>query len=577
MRQLSLSLVIWLWMYLLLVIEAVLVLFATKLAFDFPEAGSRRFGDLEKALRRLANRRAVSVVAIIALAFLLRGLILPVAPIPEPGIHDEFSHLLAADTFAHGRLTNPTHPMWVHFESIHIEHRPSYASMYPPGQGMLLALGELLGNPFYGVWIMVALMCGAICWMLQGWLPPGWALFGAGLAVIRLATFSGWANSYMPGALPVVGGALVLGAMPRIVRHRRAWDAVVMGIGVALLVNTRPYEGGVVSAAAVSIVLYRLGRQGGGLRTAVWRLIVPLALVMIPTLAFMAYYNWRVFGNAFTLPYQVNRATYAVEGYFIWQAPRAAPLYRNQAMADYYDGWERMIFEYRKTVLGFTELCLRKLTSAWQFYLGPALTLPILVLPVVFKDRGMRDLLVVSGICILALFVEVWSLPQYSAPAAAAILAICIQALRHVRLWQWKGRPVGLALVRMIPLVCLAMLGIRIGISAFHLPVILGGANTWATAWSVPLGRARILSDLESHPGSHLVLVRYGPNHDPLREYVYNGADIDGSRVVWAREMSRQQNRALLEYFRGRQAWVLEADAEPPRLMRWNADDRALP
>jgi hypothetical protein len=572
MRQLSLSLVIWLWMYLLLVIEAVLVLFATKLAFDFPEAGSRRFGDLEKALRRLANRRAVSVVAIIALAFLLRGLILPVAPIPEPGIHDEFSHLLAADTFAHGRLTNPTHPMWVHFESIHIEHRPSYASMYPPGQGMLLALGELLGNPFYGVWIMVALMCGAICWMLQGWLPPGWALFGAGLAVIRLATFSGWANSYMPGALPAVGGALVLGAMPRILRHRRAWDAVVMGIGTALLANTRPYEGAIVSASALLIVLYKLARQRAGMPAALRRVIAPLALVMVPTLAFMAYYNWRVFGNALTLPYEVNRATYAVVGVFPWQTPKAR-VYRHQSMADFYN-WTRTVFEERRTLSGFAAFCLLKLTETWQFYFGPALTLPVLVLPVIFKDRRTRDLLAICGILVSALFVELWYLPHYTAPVAAAILVLSIQALRHVRLWQWKGRPVGRALIRMIPVVCLAMLGIRIAIGAFHLPVGLRWPDTWATSWSVPLGRARILSELVSHPGSHLVLVRFGPDHHPLRDYVYNGADIDGSRVVWAREMSKEQNRELIEYFRNRDVWVLDADAAPPRLERWDAGNR---
>lgn len=577
MRSLSLSLVVWLWIHLLLVIEAVLILFATKFAFDFPEAGSGRFGELEKALRRFADRRAVSVVAIIALAFLLRGLILPVAPIPEPGIHDEFSHLLAADTFAHGRLTNPTHPMWVHFESMHIEHQPSYASMYPPGQGMLLALGERLGNPFYGVWIMTALMCGAICWMLQGWFPPGWALFGAGLAVIRLATFSGWANSYMVGVLPATGGALVLGAMPRIVRHCRAWDTVVLGIGVALLVNSRPYEGGVLSASTVLIVLYRLARQSESGLTVLRRVILPLALIMMPTLACMAYYNWRVFGNAFTLPYQVNRAAYAVVGVFIWQAPRAAPIYRHQAMADFYNGLERKAFEETRTAAGFAARCLAKLTAAWQFHLGPALTLPILILPVVFKDRRIRDLLAVSGIFIAALFVEVWYRSHYSAPAAAAILAICIQALRHVRWWRWKGRPVGMALVRMIPVVCVAMLGIRIGIGVFHLPVNLGWPDTWATAWSVPSGRARILSELERNPGLHLVLVRYGPNHDPLREYVYNGADIDGSRVVWAREMSPEQDQPLLEYFRDRQVWVLEADAEPPRLVRWNADNRALP
>src|SRR5258708_7157769 len=217
----------------LILIEGGLTAIAFAVAFCLPRLGSAWFSRVERAFGRLARRKNLSVAVVGSAALLLRLAILPLCPIPQPFVHDDFSFLLAANTFASGRLANPTPPMWTHFESFHITMQPTYMSMYFPAQGLVLAAGKVLaGHPWFGLLVVTALMCSAICWMLQAWLPPTWALLGGILVVLRIGLFSYWIDTYSGGgSIAALGGALVLGALPRFMKKARFRDALLLAAG----------------------------------------------------------------------------------------------------------------------------------------------------------------------------------------------------------------------------------------------------------------------------------------------------------------------------------------------------------
>ncbi len=449
-------------------IEFGMVLAAVALAFAFPGWGSRWFEAGERVLGRLAERPRLAVVVSGLTALAARAALLPILPVPAPEWHDEFSYLLAADTFAHGRLANPTHPLWIHFETFHVLWHPTYASMFPPAQGLILAFGQaVLGHPFWGVWFSLGLMCAAMCWMLQGWLPPKWALLGGLLAVIRLATFNYWANSYWGGAVAATGGALVFGALPRLKRSLRVADALLLGLGLAILANSRPYEGLMFSLpVGAALLAWMLGKNRPPFRASLRRLVLPAGLLLGFAAVLMGYYCWRVTGIPWRMPNQLYHQTYLVTPYFVWQTPRPVPTYRYAVMKDYYLAFELPYWLQTRSLVGMIRLECTKAGDLWAFYLLPLFTLPLAmamaILPYGFSWRqispGTRFLLLALGFGLAAYGLEVYSNSHYTAPGACLIYALVLGAMRRLRIWRWRQKPVGLAITRAIPFIAGALL-----------------------------------------------------------------------------------------------------------------------
>ena len=555
-------------------IEAGLSLAIFLIAIWSPEWGSSAFARAESVFARIADRPAVSVMTVGMLALTLRVAILPIAPVPDPTVNDEFSHLLIADTLTHGRLANPVHPMWMHFETFHELVRPSYASMYPPAQGVFLAIGQALMNePFAGVCLSLAVLCGSICWMLQGWLSPRWALVGGLIAVARLATFSYWANSYWGGAAAATGGALALGALIRIMRFRTPRHAIWLGAGLALLANSRPYEG-LVLAVSVPVALMRwLVTQGPAeVRVSMRRILVPLALVLVVTGSAMAYYNWRITGSPLRLPQAQNRSTYAVAPYFLWQSPRPEPMYNHAEMQAFYVENELGFYKDARSAAGMLALEMVRIIGLWCFYVGPALMLPIVVaaaaMPVGVRWRDFRPesrfLIAATLVSIAGLAFEVFFLPHYAAPMTSMILALVLMSMRRVRCWEWKGKPAGLFISRSVPALCFLMILLRAAAGPLHVPLTPAWPATWYNLAPVPTDRSRIAGELRNVAGRHLVFVRYALPSRREYDWVYNDAEIDQSNIVWARDMGSARNAELMQYYAGRQAWVVEPDQPRP-------------
>jgi hypothetical protein len=510
------------------------------------------------AVSKLAGRMAWSMALLAALPVALRLLLLPHHPAPSPDVFDEFGHLFVADTLRHFRLANPAHPLSQFFETIFVLQSPTYSSIYPLGQGIALAAGRMIfGHPWAGVLMSTAAFCALCYWMLRAWTLPSWALAGGLLAVFEFGPLSQWMNGYWGGTFAAMGGCLVFGSLPRLLDRARKRDALLLGIGLGLNILTRPYES-LFLAASVALFFIPVLRDAKRFVTSA--LIVTVAAVA--ALGLTALHNKRVTGKWTELPYQLSQFQYGVPASLTFLpdpvphhelTPQQALEYKSQLA---FRGTDR------ETLQSFL-LRLEYRVRYYRFFFLPPL---FLALPFFLaRLREWRFAWVALTLVLFALGINFFPAFQthYLGPVACLFVLAAVAGLERMSRWNPDA-------ARIVMFLCVAHFLFWYTLHIYdrrEFSLALRPYETWdGLNHQNPERRIVVNRRLQSMPGKLLVFVRYSPQHMFQDEWVYNEADLDAARVVWARDLGPEENQKLRAYYPDRTVLLFEPDGRPMRL-----------
>lgn len=505
---------------------------------------------------------------------------------PLPAVHDEFSYLLGAETFARGHLTEVPHVMPEHFQAAHVIHDPTYASKYPPGQALLLAAGWKLWQPSLGLALGAGLLVAAVHYLLRAIYSGVWALAGALTVWSGFCLVNYWTTSYWGGGLAATAGALTFGAAAWLAKKDRPASlrhGFLFALGLCLLAITRPFEGLLFAVPCAGWTLVSL--IGHARRQ--WGSALACAGVIAATggagIAGLLLHNQAVTGHLTELPYQCWFHQYATGGAFLWQPNESLSSYVSAHLGSFFRAIAERAHEEMAadgSVLNsvrrhFSE----RLHSLKWFYLGPyqLLGMAAVIHTLIFLSArrifiapvwmSLFSVLLVCAGSSLCLYDNV----HYVAPILGCVFVLAVGGLQAAWHSGWM-RPA----LRPLALACgltgvLAPAGQTAAIlwdkeSFFaanprHGHDVIGGQRYFLFDAEHGLGfkRKRIEEKLARLPGQHLVFVKYGDESSPNETWHYNGADIAGQKVMWAEYMDQDMNERLCDEHPGHTVWVLDS------------------
>ena len=527
---------------------------------------------VQVAFVNLAGRTRTCMALLFLLPIALRLLLLPHHPVPTPDIYDEFSHLLLADTLLHGRLANPLHPMHRFFETFFVLQQPTYSSIYPPGLGLVLAFGRLIsGVPWTGVLITAGALCTSSYWMLRGWVAPNWALFGGLLAVMEFGPLCQWTNAYWGGSLAATGGCLVFGALPRLRSQFRTRDAILLGAGFAMHMLTREFESLMLFFAIALFFAPQILRRE---QVSSYARVSGIAFLMVlPAMMLLLLQNKAVTKSWTKLPEQLSQYQYGVPTSLSFEAiPTPHLPLTSQQESDY---------KAQSLMHGggdsFTKFLLRLeyRVRDYRFFFLPPLYIALIACAFGWRDRRLCWIAATLALFAIGTNLFPYLLVHYLAAVTCLFLLLNVLGLQRLSLTRIRDVPVGIEIARILIVLCLSEFAFWYTLHLFETPDLYPVLEfeTWdGINHSNPQRRIEVKRQLDQVKGQLLVFVRYSAHHVYQNEWVWNEADIDHSRIVYARDLGAAEDQQLVHYYPRRKILLLEPDGRVPRLSTYSGD-----
>lgn len=461
---------------------------------------------------------------------------------PIPIVTDEFAYLLIGETFADGRLANPSPPLFRPFESLHILVEPLYVGKYPPLQSVFLAIGTNFGLPIFGVWLSFSLSALSLYWMLNHWVCSRWAVVGSLIYLTNPIVVLCWGSTFWGGASTFGAACLAIGAAANIVTAKQplSISTTLFAVSGWLLFLARPYEGGVLF---LILLLWTLRKRSlcSELKLSI---VAPSGGFLIMAVLVSAHYNRETTGVWWKMPYISHQEQYSNIPLFVFQRSENDNLeLGNRQLRQFEEGFARKVYEdSRESLQSIAEVSVSKLFLYFSGFISLGYVF-FLIAGLNTKGSDVKLFAAILMIGAISLVLETYGQLHYAAPFLPAV--VVLQTLGARRLWRRRqARPI-----------------VLIAICASLIQTCVQATSILNDRLASTLSNRPAVEDrISSEPGNHVVIVRYGENHNVHEEWVYNHANIESARIIWVRDCVPEIGEKVKLAFPNRKAWVYFPD-----------------